>query len=88
MREVTADVDPLSVDCPKCRQKAGLRCWGKMRTNTGIAHGLIDPHPARTKAALALHAESEQRECRGHPAGTSDPMGETVYCDGSCRGAR
>lgn len=24
-------------------------------------------------------------ECEGHPAGPSDPMGETVYCDGSCR---
>lgn len=22
--------------------------------------------------------------CDGHPAGPSDPMGETVYCDGSC----
>jgi hypothetical protein len=25
-----------------------------------------------------------ERECEGHPAGPSDPMGETVYCDGSC----
>lgn len=24
-------------------------------------------------------------ECRGHPAGPYDPMGVTVYCDGSCR---
>lgn len=24
-------------------------------------------------------------ECEGHPAGEFDPMGETVYCDGSCR---
>lgn len=24
-------------------------------------------------------------ECLGHPAGPLDPMGETVYCDGSCR---
>jgi hypothetical protein len=23
-------------------------------------------------------------ECEGHPAGPNDPMGETVYCDGSC----
>lgn len=27
------------------------------------------------------------RECQGHPAGPSDPMGETVYCDGSCNPA-
>lgn len=24
-------------------------------------------------------------ECAGHPAGPADPMGQTVYCDGSCR---
>lgn len=24
-------------------------------------------------------------ECNGHPAGPFDPMGQTVYCDGSCR---
>lgn len=24
--------------------------------------------------------------CEGHPAGPYDPMGETVYCDGSCVG--
>jgi hypothetical protein len=24
-------------------------------------------------------------ECEGHPAGPFDPMGETVYCDGTCR---
>lgn len=24
-------------------------------------------------------------ECEGHPAGPSDPMGQTVYCDGTCR---
>ncbi len=23
--------------------------------------------------------------CTGHPAGPFDPMGETVYCDGSCK---
>lgn len=25
------------------------------------------------------------KECEGHPAGEHDPMGETVYCDGSCQ---
>jgi len=24
-------------------------------------------------------------ECKGHHPGPFDPMGETVYCDGSCR---
>ena len=29
--------------------------------------------------------ESDDMVCDGHPAGAFDPMGETVYCDGSCR---
>lgn len=28
---------------------------------------------------------NEEAECEGHPAGPYDPMGETVYCDGTCR---
>lgn len=28
--------------------------------------------------------ERGEDECQGHPAGPFDPMGETVYCDGSC----
>lgn len=28
--------------------------------------------------------EDAKAECEGHPAGPNDPMGETVYCDGSC----
>lgn len=27
---------------------------------------------------------AEAPECEGHPAGPFDPMGVTVYCDGSC----
>jgi hypothetical protein len=35
----------------------------------------------------AVEAEIEVRlaECNGHPAGPSDQMGTTVFCDGSCR---
>lgn len=29
--------------------------------------------------------EYDEGGCQGHPAGPGDPMGETVYCDGSCR---
>lgn len=32
--------------------------------------------------------DEEVHECMGHPAGPFDPMGETVYCDGSCRPVR
>lgn len=30
---------------------------------------------------------SNEKDCQGHPAGPFDPMGETSYCDGSCRDA-
>lgn len=30
------------------------------------------------------NVEAPAAECEGHPAGPFDPMGETVYCDGSC----
>lgn len=33
----------------------------------------------------ATNTNPETLECNGHPAGPSDAMGETVYCDGSCR---
>lgn len=26
-----------------------------------------------------------RQDCMGHPPGEFDAMGETVYCDGSCR---
>jgi hypothetical protein len=28
---------------------------------------------------------NEIPKCEGHPAGEFDPMGQTVYCDGSCK---
>lgn len=36
--------------------------------------------------AWYLHSPVMEREpeCTGHPADYDDPMGETVYCDGSC----
>lgn len=30
----------------------------------------------------------DEHECLGHPAGPLDPMGVTVYCDGTCRPSR
>lgn len=34
-----------------------------------------------------IHASIEDsgRECEGHHPGPFDPMGETVYCDGTCQ---
>jgi hypothetical protein len=42
----------------------------------------------RVDAKAVEYAEAlglPERKCEGHPAGPDDPMGETVYCDGSCR---
>jgi hypothetical protein len=33
----------------------------------------------------ACYDETALDECKGHPAGPNDPMGVTVYCDGSCQ---
>ena len=33
---------------------------------------------------IAALAPGCDRECEGHPGGPYDPMGETVYCDGTC----
>lgn len=43
--------------------------------------------PADEAARLVAAHDRDRapRECEGHPAGPFDPMGETVYCDGSCR---
>ncbi len=43
--------------------------------------GLIRCHYSRGY----LNEFEEKPECLGHPAGPYDPMGQTVYCDGSCR---
>lgn len=34
--------------------------------------------------ALPRRRDPGYGECAGHPAGPFDPMGQTVYCDGSC----
>lgn len=39
-------------------------------------------------AAAADEASEDARTCQGHPAGPHDPMGQTVYCDGTCRAAQ
>lgn len=36
---------------------------------------------------LELITDLEPPECLGHPAGTVGVMGQTAYCDGSCRRA-
>lgn len=63
------------------------------------AHGNLVAHQTRTLARTAMAfpdwcedchpklfpEDKPARECKGHPAGPNDPMGQTVHCDGSCR---
>ncbi len=41
--------------------------------------------PKFTWSAHVVGAGTKSKRCEGHPAGPNDPMGQTVYCDGSCR---
>lgn len=46
---------------------------------------MTDELQARADAIYAAQRDEDlENECPGHPAGPFDPMGETVYCDGSC----
>lgn len=36
------------------------------------------------KKVVQTNQAGERTQCEGHPAGEFDPMGQTVYCDGSC----
>ncbi len=50
------------------------------RVISGPWIGLEQAVDERAKIAAAF----DQDGCEGHPAGPFDPMGQTVYCDGSC----
>lgn len=52
-----------------------------------LKEALDESSSAHFKAATD-DDDDDDDECRGHPAGPFDPMGQTVHCDGSCRGGR
>lgn len=43
------------------------------------------PEPAEAVFRAPPSRRPDPSACEGHPAGPYDAMGETVYCDGSCR---
>lgn len=49
---------------------------------TGIMVSIVEDHEPE---APAEEVDAVETGCQGHPAGPEDSMGETVYCDGSCR---
>ena len=68
---------------------------GDMQQNGGFTMGDDAQQPANQAALEALKDRisdiywslfpDDEDECEGHPSGPFDPMGTTVYCDGSCR---
>lgn len=45
----------------------------------------VERFDAKTLDRISNALDGDDGECEGHPAGPCDPMGETVYCDGTCR---
>jgi hypothetical protein len=51
------------------------------------AHAIGDHDLAPHEECIScFDLAEEEAECEGHPSGPCDPMGVTVYCDGTCRG--
>lgn len=91
-RDRRTETREVPVDWPGCR--------AHMLATIGLPRKMTRAELIRDAArALEVFGDDEleryvdeQRErerrldgCRGHPAGPFDPMGQTVYCDGSCR---
>lgn len=55
------------------------------RLETAKAAFLAGDTVAASAAFDAAYKVRDGDECDGHPAGPFDPMGETVYCDGTCK---
>ena len=78
----------------ECRAMADFRVEYQLPgAPDGVANWICRDHVGVRLAELALKlpvdlGEDEDGECEGHPAGPFDPMGETVFCDGSCRMVR
>lgn len=54
-----------------------------MEAITAPAHGHVT-YDAELGHVCTCTKSIAHGECDGHPAGPFDPMGETVYCDGTC----
>lgn len=59
---------------------------GRDATTRDVADLVAEGFPIRSSFRYAVLASPVvEAECEGHPAGEFDLLGETVYCDGSCR---
>lgn len=85
MTETTPTLAELAADF--ARQLDELRELGvehARQADNAVSELRDDLHELAKGIASAASADDD-RDCPGHPAGPYDPMGETVYCDGSCQ---
>ncbi len=50
-----------------------------------VEHGEERDQLERAELSDLLDAHEYWHACEGHPAGPFDALGETAYCDGSCK---
>lgn len=75
----TASCIPCLPDgLPAQRRDEGSDSWC-------LTHGRIPWANDDMCGACEAAYENEENDCLGHPPGPCDPMGVTVYCDGTCR---
>lgn len=67
-----------------CRNAAAFRVDKNMEAIVRLINTDPEAEAYWNKLNAEAHA-AEEAECKGHPAGPNDAMGETVYCDGGCR---
>lgn len=63
---------------------ARLDDYGRRLRRDGDPRGAEDAEDAALEYRIAADELELENPCPGHPSGPYDPMGETVYCDGSC----
>ncbi len=80
--------DTLPTFGPEWANPLGVWSWDETRMLVGTCLDDLEIVPqdeVNEKIEIAdAHDPDLNSECFGHPAGPFDPMGETVYCDGSC----
>jgi predicted Zn-ribbon and HTH transcriptional regulator len=79
-------VDALNAGLEAARGVYGRGIAGVATTQECRDCGQLFPYNPDADRCPQCVAEmlGEDEGCPGHPAGPYDPMGQTVYCDGSC----
>lgn len=68
--------------CPKCNAVVWFGDYYDATVTCGNCHADVPTG----KSERDESDEDIAHKCEGHPSGENDPMGQTVYCDGTCKG--